>query len=352
MSGQTAVKDLPTLADALPAISFNSHGKPEVRIYPVASALGELLVAGTNRPRSRLLRRAARLALRGVRGLGDPSIRYQIGARTLSIPLSHDLPLHRAAHPQYSSNLSRVVAQLTPGSSDFTAIDVGANVGDSVALMRSVGDFPILCIEPEHSYVRYLHKNARELGNIDVLQAALGDRNSRNSVGLVSKSGTASVDPAVRGPIAVTTLDDVIEAMPGYACARLLKIDTDGSDLKVIRGSTSFLSAAQPILFFEYDPTFFSWEEAAETIELLRRLGYGTMLFWDNTGDFLIRLTTGDREGLRDLTSYYRGRASTRYCDVAVFAGADEAISAIIHRIELALAEERHCRAELGAASS
>src|SRR6266545_3066092 len=65
--------------------------------------------------------------------LGDPVITYEIGAGRLSIPLSHDLPLHRAAYPQYSSNLARIAASVAAFSDDFVVIDVGANVGDSLA---------------------------------------------------------------------------------------------------------------------------------------------------------------------------------------------------------------------------
>jgi FkbM family methyltransferase len=310
----------------------------------VLSALGQFVVSRISRHTQGWARHATRLALASVRRLGDPLITYEIGAGRLSMPLSHDLPLHRTAYPHYSANLVRIAAIVAANSDDFVVIDVGANVGDSLALMRVVGDFAILCIEPEPSYFRYLQANARQFKNVEVLQLALGDRTSQRSTALISHRGTASVDPSARGSVPLSTLDEVIEVRPAFARARIVKVDTDGSDLSVIRGGASFLRRVRPVLFFEYDPAFFSWEEVEETVGLLTRAGYRTMLFWDNTGDFLIRLTTDEIEKLRDLTYYYSGRASSRYCDVAVFAAEDKAVSDAIRDEEIALAGERRRR--------
>jgi FkbM family methyltransferase len=317
------------------------------------SALGKFVVSRIPRPADRWKRHATLLALRGVRCFGDPLIMYEIGAGHLWMPLSHDLPLHRSAYPQYSSNLARVAASVAAHSNDFVVIDVGANVGDSLALMRAAaGEFAILCIEPEPSYFRCLQANARQFKNVEVLQLALADRTTQQSAALISYRGTASIDPIAGGSVPFSTLDEVIELQPAFAQARLVKVDTDGSDLSVIRGGASFLRKVRPVLFFEYDPVFFSWEEVEETVALLTRAGYRTMLFWDNTGDFLIRLTTDDVEKLRDLTSYYSGRASSRYCDVAVFAADDEAVSDAIRDEEIALAGERRRRSEREDANS
>ncbi|MDP9226524.1 MAG: FkbM family methyltransferase, partial [Actinomycetota bacterium] len=312
----------------------------------VLSALAQFVVNRIPRHTQRWKRLLTLLALRGARRLGDPLITYEVGAGRLWMPLSHDLPLHRSAYPQYSSNLVRVAASVAAHSEDFVVIDVGANVGDSLALVRDVGEFAILCIEPEPSYFWCLQANARQFKNVEVLQLALADGTTEQSTALSSNRGTASIDRAAGGSVPLTTLDEVIELRPAFAQARLVKVDTDGSDLSVIRGGASFLRKVRPVLFFEYDPAFFLWEEAEETVALLARMGYRTMLFWDNTGDFLVRLTTDDVEKLRDLTSYYGGRASSRYCDVAVFAADDEAVSDAIRDAELALAEERRRRSE------
>jgi FkbM family methyltransferase len=307
----------------------------------VLSALGQFVVNRIPHRTKRWKRHATLVALKSARRLGDPLVTYEIGAGRLWMPLSHDLPVHRSAHPQYSSNLVRVAACVALHSDDFMAIDVGANVGDSLALMRAVGEFPILCIEPEPSYFRCLQANARQFNNVEVLQLALADRTTEQSAALISYRGTASVDPGASGSVPVTTLDEVMERHPAFAQARLVKIDTDGSDLSVIRGGASFLGKVRPVLFFECDPAFFSWDEFEKTLALLSRVGYRTMLFWDNTVDFLTRLTTDDREKLRDLTSYYSGRGSSRYCDVAVFTDDDEAVSDAIRDAELTLTEGR-----------
>src|SRR5947208_1799234 len=118
-------------------MSERARGSLEATSGPVESAremtdfgkdraigvLGELIVARVKDEKNRWARPAARLGLRCLRHLGDPAISYEIGGARLSIPLSHDLPLHKASHPHYSSNLSRVVAHVAAHSPDFKVID-------------------------------------------------------------------------------------------------------------------------------------------------------------------------------------------------------------------------------------
>jgi FkbM family methyltransferase len=40
-------------------------------------------------------------------------------------------------------------------------IDIGANVGDSVAIVREQSDYPILCIEGNETYFQILEENLR-----------------------------------------------------------------------------------------------------------------------------------------------------------------------------------------------
>ena len=51
-----------------------------------------------------------------------------------------------------------------PGS-----IDIGANVGDSVVIVRDVSDAPILCIDADPRFHRYLKINTANLSDVTVL---------------------------------------------------------------------------------------------------------------------------------------------------------------------------------------
>src|SRR5271166_5414436 len=89
----------------------------------------------------------------------DPLVRYRLGEMTLLLPLSHELPLYRRDLPQYSMNLGRIVAAVQAKYGNLTMIDVGANVGDSVAVVRAHADAVILCVEGEDQFFELLEVN-------------------------------------------------------------------------------------------------------------------------------------------------------------------------------------------------
>ncbi len=107
------------------------------------------LVRETRRDPRGLGRRALSAVRKTRLVVGDPAVSVMIGDRELLMPLSHDLPIHRACHPDYSLNLGRVVAALEEvRDAGAPIVDIGANIGDSVAIIRdAVPDAPILCIE-------------------------------------------------------------------------------------------------------------------------------------------------------------------------------------------------------------
>jgi len=306
--------------------------------WSLLGTAGQLVIDHLQGSRNR--RRAALVALRAMRLIGDPPVSFTIGSNTLCIPLSHDLPVYCTAYPGYSNNLIRLATCVAEHHPHFVVIDVGANVGDSLASLRTVGDFPVLCVEPEPTYARYLEINAERFANVEVAQVAL-DESARDGVALTKQRGTASLDRATSGLVPVRSLDEILEDWPAFARPSLLKIDTDGSDFSVLRGAARLMRAVQPIVFLEWDPAFFTWAEARILLDWLCSLGYRSLLFWDNAGDFLIRVATNEADRVRDLTGYYSGRGSNRYCDVAIFADRDERICNAVYRNETALAERR-----------
>ena len=72
---------------------------------------------------------------------------------------------------------------------------------------------------------------------------------------------------------------------------RLLKIDTDGYDLRVIRGARRLLKATKPVLFFEYSPDHMAAvgeHQPMRVFDELGDLGYDRLLFYDNFGRFVL----------------------------------------------------------------
>jgi FkbM family methyltransferase len=157
-------------------------------------------------------------------------------------------------------------AILEPGD---TAIDVGANIGYFTAVMAlAVGPAGrVLSFEPvpeiRDSLTRAIALNGFE--NVKVLDYALGSREGESemsvdprvagSSSLVSAPLPPSIPPspeAYRVSVKVRTLDGLLASGKVDAHnVKLIKVDAEGSELDVLRGSMKLIESARPHVVFE-----------------------------------------------------------------------------------------------------
>lgn len=279
-----------------------------------------------------------RLRRRAVRRR-DPLVHYELAGTTILLPLSHDLPYHRVVHPGYADNVARLVAQLDRHAAGLRMVDVGANVGDTVALVRGVSDAPVLCVEGDDVFFPILERNSPALEPVELERAYVaGDT---TSAGRVERAGgTASVvpDESMTAVAPFRTLREILEDHPDFRWAKLLKIDTDGHDAAIIRGAADHLRETRPVLFFEFDPYFMARVGDAagpDVLAFLVTLGYQHALVYENTGDLLVSLDLGDDRLREDVIAYYTGRQGLRYCDVAAFPAEDGELFDAVRSAEL-----------------
>jgi FkbM family methyltransferase len=283
--------------------------------------LGRLPTTRSGRIAYRAVERLARLILRFC----DPLLQHRIGATTIELPFSHRLPMYLSWFPTYDRALPRLAAQIAQRYPGSPIIDVGANVGDTAAMLRGAVDSPILCVEGDPIFRKILLSNAKRIGNVEVIETYVGE--SRGSVHAAPerKGGTATlVDKQTETTI--LRVDDI--AIGRFAHAKLLKSDTDGYDARVLHGAESLMKLARPVLFFEYAPDMLEakGDDALEIFTFLESLGYTCAIVWDNFGRLLTDVKLPEHRRLRMLADYYRGRVDQQYCDLAVFHRADEAL--------------------------
>jgi FkbM family methyltransferase len=279
--------------------------------------------------------KAAIAARTGLIRLGDPLVRHRIGDVDLLLPLSHELPLYRHDHPQYDAPLGRLAALAVEKYPDLAAVDVGANVGDTAAVMRGgAPSMPILCIEGVPRFFELLEWNARRFHPpLDLEQAFVWPRPGRIRAVVEASAGTAHVRAGVGDEIVVQTLSGVLERHPRYAAAKLLKLDTDGHDAAILRAECDLLDGTQPVVFFEYDPHVMA-EDDHDVLAVLRDVGYTRALVYENTGVYAGALSLADATALADLRRRYTGFAGARYADLAVFHDADTDLAERAERAE------------------
>lgn len=271
----------------------------------------------------------------------DPLVTYEMEGRKLVLPLSHDLPLIRKKHRDYSANLGRVGAAIAATRPDATAIDIGANVGDSVAILRRATNMPVLCVEGDPRFAAILRANLPALGSdIEIYEGFVGDATGTVPVTLRTGRGSGRL---VSGPsgtvVATTSIESLLRAFPRFADPGLVKIDTDGFDIRILRGALPTLRqmTRKPVLFFEYDPALQqSSDDGLATLRDLQGAGYCKALVYDNVGDLMITADVADGSLWSELHAYFSGRGTAMYMDLCLFAGNDRDLFEVLRSSELA----------------
>jgi len=257
---------------------------------------------------------------------------YHLGRTTLALPHSHQLDQFRQHWLRLQlpiGDLAEVIWQKYPG---FRAVDIGANVGDTAAMICSRDDVPTLCVEGNPVYWPFLEENARRMGrHIVTDRSFIGDTSGERALAVYDDpSGTAKLIHTTDGAqLTLKTLDRLLCDHPDFSGAKLIKTDIDGFDFEVIRGSIELLKNLKPVLFYEYAPLEKDTGpgDGLECFKRLVEIGYERFLVWDGYGHYLVHLTAFDFEKLVDLTFFLvsnrRFGPAIYHYDICAFAFAD-----------------------------
>lgn len=284
--------------------------------------------------------RVAERLLRVARAMGDPLVSYPVAGFPLLFPLSHRQPWTVRAYSEHSQNLGRIAAHLARHYPAFAAIDIGANVGDTVAILRHAATFPILAVEGTRDYFEILQLNAATLSDVELAHAFIGTSSTTVQGDVVRREGTAAirVDNGATDRVAIQSLPDLLRDHPRFAAAKLLKIDTDGFDGWILRGARAFLEPARPVVFFEYEPLRLA-EQGDDGLSLfpyLADLGYDDVMLYDDLGVFMFACTVGDARTLTQIHRYLNSHGRGHYCDLCAFPREDHDLCARIQQEEMA----------------
>jgi len=310
---------------------------PSAPLVPdrLATAISEAQcreVAGRNRP---FLRRSLSALRKARLKAGDPPITYVLDGTPILLPLSHLLPVHRAANPTYSQNLGQVVAAVAALRPGATLVDIGANVGDSVAIVRARVHLPILCVEGDAVFLPYLRQNVAGAADVEIAACYVATSSDAGRRSVVERSGgTARLVDREDGDLnQVLPLADVLAQRPVFAQPTIVKIDTDGHDASILRTASNILRAHHPVLFFEHDPALAADVGAADPGTLfaeLADLGYDTFVLFDNRGPRLEVLRAADVDELEAWTHRLDPDSDQTYLDVCAVHRGDADLAAAI----------------------
>ncbi len=240
-----------------------------------------------------------------VRTFNDPPCSVTAHGRTLRLPLSHELPTYLRLLPFYDRLPERLSTYLHDKFGPLKCLDVGANIGDTIAtLCRDEHDL-FLAIEPDPKFNRYLHENW-DVPHVKILDVVCSSHSGKEKYEINEKFGTASFYLNSRGKEFQTiTVDDLLIQNPEFAGLNLIKVDTDGNDFAVLTGARQALTS-QPAVLFECD-VFGNTkyvEDCLETLALFSAAGYHSMLLYEKFGYPLGRYELQDLTHFKELLFY------------------------------------------------
>ncbi len=287
--------------------------------------------AGSN-ARKKQLRRIRRFLLK----LTDPDIIARIDGFLFRTPFSSNIVLFQFDSPLYDAVLPRLARLMHAARGGLVMVDVGANVG--AVTYRASRDTPghFLCIEANPRFKASLTHNLAQIPKSRARFAALTNESRHVTVRHNYIDGNSNIEPAAEGGdlLEFVTLDEALGTEVNFPTPNLVKIDTEGFELKILNGASRMLREIHPPLFIEFFPEFIRREggEPDALFDLLGRHGYDRFIFYDGGGNLLASVTRDQTEQLQSLRRYCELRRS--FFDVAAFHTTDAALCRDFERAE------------------
>ena len=229
----------------------------------------------------------------------------------------------------FASELGRIASLVFSKYPSLKILDIGANVGDTAATIKTSIDVPILCIEGDTFTYSYLIKNIAQFKNVTGINTYLGEKEETMNV-LINKAGwntTLVPTSSNANKVQIQTLDNIVNNLANKQDFKFLKIDTEGFDTIILRGATNFIKEINPIIYLEYNRDNMQDinEDGLPTILDLQQLGYNDILFFDDRGRFITSTVLTDVKTITHLHHYADGKNGlVYYYNLCIFHGNDK----------------------------
>lgn len=236
--------------------------------------------------------------------------------------LSHMLPIYKATLPLYDTALPRIAEYLEKNNNDINIVDVGANIGDTVSLILEKSHYSnIICIEGSEEFCNLLDFNFKDNSRVSIEKIFLTDIEISTKTKLVSHGGTATlsqIDSNEGNMLQVDTLDNILIKNYPNVHINLIKVDTDGFDYKVIRGSQKIIQKYKPLIYFELVPMLLknNSEDVISIFDLLSKLDYSDVILYDNLGYLIGLYNINNTKNIQMIIDYIDSK--DMYLDVLV----------------------------------
>jgi FkbM family methyltransferase len=223
-----------------------------------------------------------------------------IGKFEISIPDRHILIGLQATQPFRDGGLGLAAKHLSMKYPDKTMIDIGANIGDTAAIIATHARNPLVLVEPSDYFFSFLEKNVTGFPNKTTVVNGFVNDGSAIKGSLHHWLGTAEVLPESDSLLTEKSIR-LDELSAGDVC--LIKTDTDGFDYKIISAGMDYVAEQKCAVFIEVQVK--NTDETVEACCMFKTLwqnGFNRFLVWDDAG-WLV-LSTDDVNIVTDLVYY------------------------------------------------
>lgn len=240
------------------------------------------------------------------------------GKFSLKVPVKHLLLHHLRTQPYRDINLgmaAKFLGEKYPGAS---IVDIGANIGDTAALMATYASNPLVLVEASSYFFELLQHNVQQFENEVALHNVLVGDGADKQGSLHHWGGTACFSENCDSSNSIPTVR--LEEIAGEKTC-LVKSDTDGFDFAILQGSLDWFAKVKPGIMFENQIRTGDDLEASNTlIENLEKIGYRYFTVWDDPGFHM--LSTSSVDELKSLNRYqykvWQGQGKKSICNLDV----------------------------------
>ncbi len=180
------------------------------------------------------------------KGLVGSTFTVTCNGRKIELVVPADEGAHHVLNEIFKDQCYRQVPGIpAPGA----VLDIGANVGLAAAYFRlAYPEALIHCVEPDPVAWSFLVENARQIGNCRLHEVGLYEGDCERPFYSATSTVMSSLarNPLARVTPSVLKLRDAGRFVAGLGVERfdLIKIDTEGAEIPIIRSLASFLSGA------------------------------------------------------------------------------------------------------------
>jgi FkbM family methyltransferase len=230
-----------------------------------------------------------------------------VGGKAIKIPQGSPLCHYYQTQPRMNYSLGTIAAMIQDRFPAAWAMDVGANVGDTLAVIKGQASLPVICVEGDGICFEILQENARLFDLVFLHQTFLAEKLGEAEMDAQKVGWNQTLVPARSGTPAqkflFDTVDHLISGMSQRVVVKLLKVDTEGHDLRIIRGAEEVLKRDKPVLSFELNRENLEplGDSVGDFFDFLVSLGYRRFLLSDSFGRLICFLCPNTKDMLLDL---------------------------------------------------